>query len=42
MSLAVEAREPSRLRLDLATIRVLAGRDVLRFFRQRSRVVGCA
>ena len=30
----------SRLRLNLATIRVLAGRDVVRFFRQRSRVIG--
>jgi len=26
--------------LDLATVRVLAGRDVVRFFRQRSRVIG--
>src|SRR5215471_8494844 len=31
---------PSRLRLNLATVRVLAGRDVVRFFRQRSRVIG--
>jgi len=30
----------SRLRLNLATVRVLAGRDVVRFFRQRSRVIG--
>ena len=28
------------LALDWATVRVLAGRDVVRFFRQRSRVVG--
>jgi ABC-2 type transport system permease protein len=31
---------PGRLRLDLAAIRVLVARDVKRFFRQRSRVVG--
>lgn len=31
---------PSRLRLELATIRVLATRDLRRFFRQRSRVLG--
>jgi ABC-2 type transport system permease protein len=31
---------PSRARLDWATIRVLAVRDLVRFFRQRSRVVG--
>ncbi len=34
------ALSPSRLRLDWATVSALAGRDVLRFFRQRSRVVG--
>jgi ABC-2 type transport system permease protein len=33
-------RRPGRLRLDLAAISVLASRDVKRFFRQRSRVVG--
>ena len=33
-------RSRSRLALDLAAIRVLALRDVKRFFRQRSRVVG--
>lgn len=31
---------PSRWQLDLATVKVLAGRDVVRFFRQRSRVIG--
>lgn len=31
---------PSRLALDLAAIRVLAARDVKRFFRQRSRIIG--
>ena len=42
--LAVPAERPQkqhgRLSLDLAAIRVLALRDVKRFFRQRSRVVG--
>lgn len=33
-------RVPSRVTLDLATVGVLARRDVVRFFRQRSRVVG--
>jgi daunorubicin resistance ABC transporter membrane protein len=33
-------RRAGRLALDLAAIRVLVGRDVKRFFRQRSRVVG--
>lgn len=37
---ASEAALPSRLRLDWATVRVLAGRDVVRFFRQRFRVIG--
>jgi ABC-2 type transport system permease protein len=36
---ALEAA-PSRFRLNLATVRVLARRDVVRFFRQRFRVVG--
>ncbi len=40
MSLAAETPVPSRLRLELATVRVLAGRDIVRFFRQRSRVIG--
>ncbi|MGA9524019.1 MAG: ABC transporter permease [Myxococcaceae bacterium] len=40
MSFAAEAPVPSRLRLNLATVRVLAGRDIVRFFRQRSRVIG--
>ncbi len=31
---------PSRAALNLATVRVLVGRDVVRFFRQRSRVIG--
>ncbi len=31
---------PSRWRLNLATVRVLAGREVVRFFRQRFRVIG--
>jgi ABC-2 type transport system permease protein len=31
---------PSRFWLNLATVRVLAGRDVVRFFRQRFRVIG--
>jgi daunorubicin resistance ABC transporter membrane protein len=34
------APRPGRLALDLAAIRVLVGRDLKRFFRQRSRVVG--
>ena len=34
-----EAR-PSALAFDLATIRVLFSRDLTRFFRQRSRVIG--
>jgi daunorubicin resistance ABC transporter membrane protein len=36
----VEATRPSQLRLNLATIAVLWSRDLRRFFRQRSRVVG--
>jgi ABC-2 type transport system permease protein len=36
----MSAAVPSRLVLDLATVRVLAVRDVVRFFRQRSRIVG--
>jgi ABC-2 type transport system permease protein len=43
MSLSVAtalAPSPSRLRLNLATVAVLAQRDVVRFFRQRTRVVG--
>jgi ABC-2 type transport system permease protein len=40
LALVTSAVAPSRWRLDLATIRVLAGRDLVRFFRQRSRVVG--
>jgi ABC-2 type transport system permease protein len=34
------AAQPSAFALSLATVRVLWGRDVVRFFRQRSRVVG--
>jgi ABC-2 type transport system permease protein len=30
----------SRFAMNLATVRVLAGRDLVRFFRQRSRVIG--
>jgi daunorubicin resistance ABC transporter membrane protein len=37
---APRSRRPGRLALDLAAIRVLVARDVKRFFRQRSRVVG--
>lgn len=37
---AAVALLPSRLRLNLATVRVLLARDVVRFFRQRSRVIG--
>lgn len=33
-------RKPGRLALDLAAVRVLTARDVKRFFRQKSRVVG--
>jgi len=40
LTLVSSVPTPSRWRLDLATIRVLAGRDLVRFFRQRSRVVG--
>ncbi len=37
---AVALAPPSRARLNLATVAVLAKRDVVRFFRQRTRVVG--
>jgi ABC-2 type transport system permease protein len=40
LALVTSVVTPSRWRLDFATIRVLAGRDLKRFFRQRSRVVG--
>ena len=40
MSVVTLSSVPSRFRLNLATVRVLAGRDVVRFFRQRFRVVG--
>jgi ABC-2 type transport system permease protein len=40
MEQVAEVAVPSRLLLDWATVRVLWGRDVVRFFRQRSRVVG--
>ena len=40
MSVVTLESVPSRFRLNLATVRVLAGRDVVRFFRQRFRVVG--
>src|SRR5712664_3433168 len=40
LALVTAVVTPSRWRLDFATIRVLAGRDLVRFFRQRSRVVG--
>jgi len=40
LALVTRVVTPSRWRLDFATIRVLAGRDLVRFFRQRSRVVG--
>src|SRR5260370_32590185 len=40
LALVTSVVAPSRWRLDFATIRVLAGRDLVRFFRQRSRVVG--
>jgi ABC-2 type transport system permease protein len=36
----IEAPRPSQLRLNLATISVLVSRDLRRFFRQKSRVVG--
>jgi ABC-2 type transport system permease protein len=36
----IVAARPSQLRLNLATIAVLVSRDLRRFFRQRSRVVG--
>ncbi len=36
----VETPRPSQLRLNLATILVLVSRDLRRFFRQKSRVVG--
>jgi ABC-2 type transport system permease protein len=37
---AAQTQTPSRTALDAATVRVLAKRDLVRFFRQRSRVVG--
>jgi len=40
MELVAQTRVPSRPFLNWATVRVLWGRDVVRFFRQRSRVVG--
>src|SRR5215472_4437870 len=40
MSVPVDAMAPPRWRLNLATVRVLAGREIVRFFRQRSRVIG--
>ncbi len=40
MSAQADAMAPPRWRLNLATVRVLAGREVVRFFRQRFRVIG--
>jgi ABC-2 type transport system permease protein len=40
MSVRVAEVLPSRWTLNWATVRVLAGRDVIRFFRQRFRVIG--
>ncbi len=40
MTVQVLDAVPSRFRLNLATVRVLAGREVVRFFRQRFRVIG--
>jgi ABC-2 type transport system permease protein len=40
MSSAAVVAAPSPFALSLATVRVLVGRDVVRFFRQRSRVIG--
>src|SRR5258708_33599679 len=40
MSVRVVEAIPSRWMLNWATVRVLAGRDVIRFFRQRFRVIG--
>jgi ABC-2 type transport system permease protein len=40
MTTAAVGTAPSRLRLNMATVRVLAVRDVIRFFRQRFRVIG--
>ncbi|MGQ0505050.1 MAG: ABC transporter permease [Myxococcaceae bacterium] len=37
---ALNAALPSRLSLDWATVSVLARRDVVRFFRQRTRIIG--
>ena len=40
MSTQAAAFAPPRWRLNWATVRVLAGREIVRFFRQRSRVIG--
>src|SRR6266852_422568 len=40
MSVRVVEAIPSRWMLNWTTVRVLAGRDVIRFFRQRFRVIG--